>query len=150
MGWLTQLIGAGVQAGQDHKNAQQSEKVAEHNAQVSELQAQDTLNNASVMEQQYRRQIAKMIGTQRAVIGANNVEASGSALKLLEDSAQLGAEDITTIRNNASRQAWGYRNQASEASRIGGIQAGNQNAAALGSLLTGAANAYGTWKQQKG
>jgi len=150
MGWLLQLGGSAFQAGQDHKNAQQSEKIAQHNQEVAELQAQDELNRASIMEQQYRRQIAKMIGTQRAVIGANNVEASGSALKLLEDSAQLGEEDITTIRNNASRQAWGYRNQASEAARIGGIQAGNQNAAAWGSLLTGAANAYGTWKQQQG
>jgi hypothetical protein len=41
---------------------------------------------------------------------------SGTPLNLLSDTAQIGEEDAQTIRNNAAREAWGYRNQANEAS----------------------------------
>lgn len=86
------------------------------------------------------------MGRQRATIGANNVTQSGSPLRLLEDSASLGEEDVQQIRQNAANEAWGYRVGADQA----GIrarqarQAGTYSAA--GTLLGGGADAYGKWK----
>lgn len=141
------LAGSAVQAGGQRKQGQRDEITAEENARLANYQADDALNRGVMDEASYRRQLAMMMGKQANEIGARNVERRGSALRLLEDSAQIGAEDITTIRNNAARQAWGYRNQASEASRFGANQSANANSLAMSSLLTGAANAYGSWKK---
>lgn len=150
MGWIVSLVGAGVSAAGSIKQGKIDEETAQHNAQLASYQADDALSRGNVQEMQYRRQLAQLIGKQRNEIGARNVEARGSALDLLEDSAQLGEEDALTIRNDAARQAWGYRNQASEASRFGEQSKLNANARAGSTLLTGAAQSYGQWKTAQG
>lgn len=142
------VLGTAVSYKQNKDNANEANKTGQINAQIGEYQAQDVLDRSNIEVNQTRRRIAKMMGIGRNEIGARNVELSGSALSLLEDSAQIGQEDINTVRNDAARQAWGYRNQASEASRIGKVQQGNYNAAATGSLLTGASQAYGIWRSR--
>lgn len=149
MGWATSLVGGLIDAGSKRKQGAQDKETAEANQRLANYQADDALNRGSIEEQQYRRQIAAKIGSQRNTIGTRNVEARGSALRLLEDTAMLGEEDATTIRNNAAREAWGYRNQASEASRWGKSQVSNANAASVGSLLTTGAQAYGQWYSSK-
>lgn len=149
MGWLVQLGGAALDWGAKRKQGEKDEKTAEANQRLANYQADDALNRGSIEEQRYRRQIAQMIGAQRNAVGSRNVELRGSALRLLEDTAMIGEEDATTIRNNASREAWGYRNQADESARWGANQKANANAAAGASLLTGAAQAYGTWRESR-
>lgn len=149
MGWAIGLIGSGVSAGSSLKQGKQDEADAEANQRLANYQADDALNRGSIEEQQYRRQLAQLIGRQRNEIGARNVELRGSALRLLEDTAMIGEEDAVTIRNNAAREAWSYRNQASEASRWGANQKSNANAAAGSTLLTGAAQAYGSWANSR-
>lgn len=144
MGWL-QLIGQGIGAAQDISAGKQAEADAETQARIGRAQASDALVRSSIEEQRYRREIAQIVGAQRAVIGARNVSATGSALDILSDTAQLGEEDVLTIRNNAAREAWGYRNQANEASRWGANEKRNLYGAAAGSLLTAGAQAYGTY-----
>src|SRR5262249_35794370 len=117
---------------------------------LANFQAQDALDRGTLDESRYRRQLAQFIGTQRNEIGARNVEARGSALRMLEDTAQLGEEDAQTIRLDAARQAWGYKNQASEQARIGRQSSLNDFGAAGSSLLTGSGRAYGKWKQSQG
>lgn len=149
MGWIIGLVGAGVSAAGSVKQGKLDEQTAQHNEQLANYQADDALRRGSVEEMQYRRQLAQLIGKQRNEIGTRNVEARGSALSLLEDSAQLGEEDALTIRNDAARQAWGYRNQASEASRTGQQSKLNANTRAGSTLLTGASQAYGQWKKEQ-
>lgn len=149
MGWVIQGVGSLLQAGSQKKAGERADADAKTQQNIANYQAADALNTGSLEEQRYRRQIAQMLGTQKAEVGARNVTMSGSALSLLQDTGQLGEEDITTIRNNAARQAWGYKNQASEAARIGGAAVSNANASAGSSLLTGLSNAYGSWKQSK-
>lgn len=150
MGWAIQLGGAALDAGSKRKQGQQDEKTAEANQRLANYQADDALNRGSIEEQRYRRQIARLVGAVRNEAGARNVEMRGSALSLLEDAAGIGEEDAVTIRNNAAREAWGYRNQASESARWGANARSNANAQAGSSLLTGAAQAYGTWYSAKG
>lgn len=148
MGWAPALalIGTGVNYLGTRKAGKDAQRQGEAEAALREQQADDVIQQGTIEQAVYRRQLAKLMGRQRNEIGARNVELSGSALRLLEDSAQIGEEDVTTIRNNAAREAWGLRYGAGQARESGNALRKNANANAFGSLLTGAANAYGIWK----
>jgi len=146
MGWV-KLIGAGIGASEKIAQGKEDAKTAAENQQLANFQADDALLRGSVEEARYRREIAKIASGQRAAFGARNVAASGTALDLLGDTAQVGEEDVQTIRNNAAREAWSYRNQANEANRWGANQKRNAYGSAAGTLLTSGAQAYGQWRQ---
>jgi len=145
MGWA-QLAGAGINMAGDIAQGKQAQADAETNRLVSLAQGQDALLRGTIEEQRYRRHIAMVAGAQKAHFGARNVTTSGSALDALADTAMIGDEDIKTIRSNAARQAWGYKNQANEASRWGANQMNQAYANAGSTLLTAGAQAYGMWK----
>ena len=146
---LAQLIGQGIQGAGQIAQGKEDEATAETNRRLAEAQANDALLRGTKDEARYRRQIALVAGQQRAAFGSRNVARSGTALDLLGDTAQIGAEDALTIRNNAAREAWGYRNQASEASRWGANQASNSRGAGIGTLLTAGARAYENYREDR-
>lgn len=145
MGWLN-LAGAGMQAAGTIQQGKMDDATAETNRRLGEAQASDALLRGTIEESRYRRQIAQVVGAQKAAFGQRNVAVSGTPLDILSDTAQVGEEDALTIRNNAAREAWGYRNQANEASRWGANQKSNSIGRAGGTLLTAGAQAYGMWK----
>jgi len=145
MGFM-QLIGGGIDTAGKLQQGKIDEATGETNRRLSEAQANDALLRGSIEESRYRRQIAQVVGGQKAAFGKGNVAVSGTALNLLSDTAQVGEEDAQTIRNNAAREAWGYRNQANEASRWGANQRTNSYGAAGRTLLTAGSQAYGQWK----
>lgn len=145
--WWVGLLATGVDSLGQQKAGAEAEVDAKRDAMVSELQAQDSLSRGGIEEQRYRRQVAKIAGGQRAAFGARNVRQSGTALDLLSDTEQIGAEDIGTIRNEAAREAWGYRTRADESRRWGRSQRSNADYRATASLISGGARAYGAWKQ---
>lgn len=148
MGVWGQLAGAGIDAAGDLEEGKQDAATAETNRRLSVAQANDALLRGSVEERRYRREVAQIVGGQKAAFGQRNVAVSGTALDLLSDTAMVGEEDALTIRNNAAREAWGYRNQANEASRWGANQKSNAYGRAGSTLLTNGAQAYGYWKSQ--
>lgn len=119
--------------------------LAEQNAKVAGIQAQDALTRGTAEESRYRGQVSKLMGRQRAAIGSSGIEASGSALDILADTARTGELDALTIRNNAAREAWGYRVQAVNSRAQGKIDKFSSRVGALGTLLTGGAQAYGIY-----
>lgn len=147
MGFL-QVIGGGIDAAGKISQGKKDAATGETNRRLAMEQANDALLRGSIEETRYRRLIAQVAGAQKAAFGQRNVTASGTALDLLSDTAQLGEEDILTIRNNAAREAWGYRNQANEASRWGANQQSNALSAAGGTLLTSGAQSYGMWGEE--
>lgn len=147
MGWVLGAAGAVSQLGSGFRNADIAKEDAAREEQLGQYQAEDAVKRGTVEEMRYRRQLAQLIGKQRNEIGARNVEARGSALDLLGDSAAIGEEDIVSIRNDAARTAWGYSVNANEQSRFQRQQAGNYQAQGIGSALTSGAQAYGMWKQ---
>jgi hypothetical protein len=75
-----------------------------------------------------------LIGTQRAGFAGQNVDVGqGSPTDVQGDAAYLGELDALKIRNNAAREAWGYRVQAQNA-RMGGQNA--QTASQYGAAAT--------------
>jgi hypothetical protein len=152
-----------VQSGRQQKKAAQAAaasstsyaELADYNAAIAELQAEDAIKRGELEEQRFRSQVRGMIGGQRAAFAASNVDVNwGSPLDVQADAAFLGELDALQIRTNASREAWGHMVQAEDYRRRGEIlrkeganalAAGNQ--ALIGSvigagttLLTGAGN----------
>lgn len=80
------------------------------NADIAELQASDAIKRGEKDVATKKRQTRQVIGSQRAALAAQGLDVNSDTSDLIQqDTAGLGAEDVTTIRNNAWREAWGYR-----------------------------------------
>lgn len=133
MGWsvavpmILQGVGIGlgaygqVKAGQAELEAAKAQRRAaesganlqDFNANVAELQAQDAVERGAEDESRFRTQVRGAIGAQRAGFAAQNIKAGyGSAVDVQADAAYLGELDALAIRNNAQREAWGFKMQA--------------------------------------
>lgn len=142
-------ISAMEQADAAERQAQAQKQQADYNAEVSRLQANDAINRGNVAAEQQRNKIKMIQGTQRAAMGGSggNVDA-GSFADIQLDTVVLGETDAQNIRTNSLREAWGFKNQATnytmagnEALRVGEEKANYYRGQAMGSLLTGVGSA---------
>lgn len=121
--------------------------LARANAGVAGLQAQSAIQAGGENAQIYRQKLQQVLGRQAAQIGGSNVTTSGSALRALETTNQIGSEDIARIQLNAARKAWGFQvNQAGDLARAKAEQDAGVFAG-VGSLITTGAKAYGQWSE---
>lgn len=101
------------------------------NATLAEEQGKDAIKRGDVAAKDYNKKIKGVIGSQRAAMAAQGVDISdGSALEIQEDTAAIGAQDMLTIKNNAWREAWGYKVNVSNLkgqAAFAGIAAQTQN-----------------------
>lgn len=102
-----------VQAGNAaNEQAKYQAAVSRNNAVFAERQATDAIKRGKVEEAQRRLQTSKLLGQQRSAFAANNVAIdAGSPLDVLEFTAEQGELDALIIRNNAEREAVGFRFQ---------------------------------------
>ncbi len=119
----------------------------EQNQKLADIEATDAIRrgdrNASLAGVQARQHI----GAQRAAAAASGVDANfGSALDIQADTAEMGAMNQVTIKNNAWREAWGYKIQALNASSSAGFARMAGDNQSRNTLLTGGMNAisYGS------
>lgn len=78
---------------------------------LADQQAQDAIQRGQVAEQKQRDLTKQRIGTQQAALAAQGTDLSGSPTDILGDTARAGEMDALTIRNNAAREAYGYKVQ---------------------------------------
>lgn len=145
---------AAKEQGEAAKRAAESQaQLLDFNAHVADLQAKDAVERGAEEESRFRTGVRGMIGAQRAGIAAGNIDVGyGSAVDVQADAAHLGELDALALRNNAAREAWGYKVEAvdirkrAEITRKEGVmmeKAGRvaQSAhrlGAIGGLVTGA------------
>lgn len=116
--------------------------VYDTNARVSEMQAQDALQRGDKAVTQVKRQVRQTVGAQRAALAAQGVDVNeGSAVDLQAETAGFGALDALTIKNNAYREAWGYKTQALQSSLRGELALSSSRVQANNTILTGGLNA---------
>lgn len=102
------------------RSGKETNALFQQNAQIAEYQARDAEERGRISEKQARRQTEKVIGQQRVSLAGQGVDVNrGSALDVQADAAYLGELDALTIRNNAAKEAWGYRMQARDLSQRG-------------------------------
>lgn len=125
--------------------AQFNQGVAEQNQQVAGVQALQAAAAGAAKEDAYRRKLANLMGDQRAEAASTGVDINtGSALELQQDTAGLGAADLSTIRQDTRNSVWQARlggTSAADQAKLYGFQADNTSPGlALGSSLLGSAS----------
>lgn len=110
----------------------------ETNARLSEWKAEDALRRGHIEAGKYRTKVKQMVGSQRASLAASGVDisATGSAQDVITETYEMGAMDALTIENNAYRESWGLKFEASESRFQGKIANMTARANARNTLLT--------------
>lgn len=113
LGGIMSAIGAYQQGQTASKVASYNAAVARNNQAIAERQAQEALARGAAEEERQRMQAARLIGSQRASLLANNlaIEDDSSASALIGDTALFAELDALTIRSNAAREADALRQQ---------------------------------------
>ncbi len=126
-------------------------QLAEINARLSESSAQQETRRGQQAEQGVRLKTAQIKGTQRAAMAANGIDlGSDSATHILTTTDYMGERDAITVRDNATRNAWGYRTQGANYRAQALMEGANASAisplgSGSGSLLTGAGTVAERW-----
>lgn len=139
------LINSNSQAKGQTDQASYSADRFDTNAKLADQQANDAITRGELDASAHDRKVKLLIGQQRAKMGAQGADlSSGSALDIQKDTAGLGAEDILQIKNNAYREAWGYRVQADDYRRQADLQRSSGKNSSRNTILTGLSEAVGT------
>lgn len=130
-----------------------NKQIAENNATVLDWQANDVQAVAAQNEKLQRIETRRVIGSQRARLGAQGIEIDdGSALDIQVDAARIGELDARTIRANAAMEAWGIRAGATDQRYHGYLMEKEGTTAAIGTILgnagAGLLKKYGTTAQK--
>jgi hypothetical protein len=127
-------------------------QMADYNAAVAELQAQDALARGEWSAERMAEEIDQVIGSQRVGFAAGNIDVGfGSSADTQADAAALGALDISMIRANAAAEAWGFQVQSEdERNRAAIYRMGGENAERLGELGLQTAAVKGNTAQKMG
>lgn len=142
------------QAGAAQSNALRYEAdVAQNNSVIQEKLAKDAIERGKTDEQMHRIKIGQLKSQQINAFAKNGVEVdSGSPLDVLSDTAMIGELEALTIRNNAERDAYGYRVQgmnysASAANNrtAASTARSSANTSAMTSVLSSTANVADKW-----
>ena len=116
----------------------------ETNARYAEMSADQVVKLGYGQSKQQRKKTKQFVGAQRASLAGQGIDVnSGSGLQLQEEAMLMGAEDARTIENNAFREAWGMRAQASEMRFQGKMQQMASKYAARGAMINGVSKAAG-------
>lgn len=147
------IAGTMMQASQSAGQASYQATVAKNNAVLARRNQAAALDAGNVREQAKRRETAGIIGAQRAAYAAHGVDVNvGSPVDIYASTAELGELDALTIRNNAQREAYGYKIQEGNATAESGLfgqQASGDMLAgwvgSVGSLIGGASSVNDKW-----
>jgi len=109
-GGISQFGNAYVQAQAAKTQGAYQRQQYEFNARMANLQAEDSIRRGDKEAKAHKKKVKGLIGSQRAAMAAQGIEVNAdSALDIQADTAAQGAADALQIKNNAWREAWGYR-----------------------------------------
>ena len=87
----------------------------EINADFAELAGEDAIDRGDEQAIEYQKQINAIKAKQRSSFAGQGVQVdSGTAMEIQEQTAEIGAHDVIRIKNNAWREAFGYRQEAAQ------------------------------------
>lgn len=129
-------------AGSAKASADYQSSVARTNATMAEMAADDAVRRGDKDVSRIRKATRRAIGAQRAAFAAQGIELdTGSASDVVEDTRTTGITEMITTKNNAVREAFGYKIQASSDTLSGKFASITGRSAERSSLITGGLNA---------
>lgn len=140
-GTIALVAGGLTQAYAQNQAGDAAKKLADRNADLDLLRADDAVARGAEAERRHRVEVAKLTGAQRAgFAGQGVVVGRDSAATVEQETQTLGELDALTIRNNAAREAWGFKVQAADTRYRGRLAQREGRMQAVGTLLTTGAN----------
>ncbi len=140
------VVGGVMQAQNSKQQGDYSSDMLQKNAAFKNKAADETEIAGNTSADWQRVKTKQAIGTQRTALAANGVDVnSGSASQLQDDTAMLGELDALTIQNNAAREAYGYRVQATQDLDNSVQVVKNAKNSGIGSILGGVGSAFGSF-----
>lgn len=137
-----QVYSASTTASAMQIGAREQQYTLERNAKTTELMGADAIERGREEESRVRLMGRRTIGAQRASLAAQGVDIGvGSAADITADTALEVELDALTVRNNAAREAWGYKVKAQDLRAEGHLTARAGKQAARNTLLIGAGEA---------
>ena len=117
-----------------------------YNAKVADMQAEDAIRRGDREAELVRREGKQIVGTQRAIQAAQGLDISqGTPLEIQEHTESFSAIDAITIRNNARKEAFGYKARSIESSLQGKFTKFASKSRAGSTLLSGGLQAANTF-----
>ncbi len=90
----------------------QSQQTA-FNIEMAGLQGEDAIQRGDQQAQRVKKAASQLAGSQRASAAAQGIGIdTGNVADVVRDTNTLSTEDAISIRNNAAREAFGYKAQA--------------------------------------
>lgn len=159
---IGQAIGSVYSAFSSSKTAKyvlnKQAEIAENNRQMGQLSYESALRAGEGQIAQLTYQAGQTKAKQRTAYAANGVAVGeGSSAEVLASTDILKKMDTNTIKLNALSSAWGYKNQALQASAQSSIYSGLANyqsgmavGKGLGAALEGGMEVANRWYKYKG
>jgi hypothetical protein len=123
-------------------------QMAKMNARLAEINAKDALKRGEQEAKEIQRQAGQLIGDQSAAFAAQGISVdAGTAVAMLAETSMMSEQDVIAAKNNAWREAWGYRVEKEQQlmqGRMAQSMARSQaNASLIGGGLKGVASIFG-------
>lgn len=123
---------------------QYQKTMADINARNANLQAEDAIKRGDKASSDYKKKVNQTVGSQKAAFAAQGIDiSSGSAQDIVAETYNIGNLDAITIKNNAYREAMGYRSQAFNYGTEGKFAELSANTNARNTLIAGGLQAAG-------
>lgn len=114
----------------------------ELNSKLAELHARDAIIRGAERAKAVKTKAKRIIGSQRVNIAAQGIEVNkGSALDIQLETAEFSALDALTIKNNAFREAAGFRIESIDLKLQGDLTKIAGKAKARNTILSGGLSA---------
>ena len=153
MAWITAAVIAStvLQAGSMVAQGVAQGRAADQSEKDAARMAADAKARGEEEVARYQRELAQVIGRQRAATAANGVVLGrDSAGQVVADAERLGADDVATIRANAMREALGITSQSAQQARALRTASAASYAGAAGTALTGSLDAWQIYRGGRG
>ena len=143
------LASAYLSSQAQNEQASRENAIYQANARQLALQSERVIEKGKEDENIHRQKVSQMIGSQRVSMASAGIDVgTGTAMAIQQETAYMGAEDASRIRNNAYLESLGYKAQASNqlaagANRVAGAQASGN----LG-LINAGISAYGAYSTE--
>lgn len=139
---LSAISGAFTQSAAYRAQGDIESTISRINANIANLQSSEALEAGDIAASRAKLKYDQEAGSVLSSQGASGVDVSSGSSALVRNSIRFsGAQDALTIRNNAQRQAFGYKTQALQATYSGKISQLTANAQSEQALLNGGLSA---------
>lgn len=142
VGVMSSLSNGYAQSQAIKANAAYQGTIAKINAELSTMQAEDALKRGNTQVRDYQTEVNNMLSDQRVAYAAQGVDITyGTPAAVQKETRLRGALDVLTIKNNAWREAWGYKVEANNSTFAGKFAQITGEGQSRMTLITGGMNA---------